>query len=145
MYALLTALSLALVGQADAVEKRGEKEDAEFAKTQQKKWNESYRTEAATYAISLNGDRQKTLKMQPEPVLLWSNPVRYGETNGAVFVWTFEGRVEAVGTVFSHLARQEPDKRFTHRPFLPVALARAARRRAERNVGLVDQSPGHST
>ena len=70
MYALLTAFSLALLGQADAVEKG----DAEFAKVQQKKWNDFYRTEAAAYAISLNGDRRKVLKMQPEPVLLWLCP-----------------------------------------------------------------------
>jgi hypothetical protein len=61
----------------------------------------------------LNGDRQKVLKMQPDPVLLWSNPVRCGETNGSVFVWTYEGRAAAVGTVFSHLARQDPQKRYT--------------------------------
>jgi hypothetical protein len=122
MYTLLTAFSLALLGQADAVEKPREKEDAEFAKAQQMKWNDFYRTEAAGYAISLNDDRRKVLKMQPQPVLLWSNPLRYGETNGSVFVWTFEGRVEAVGTVFSHLARQEPEKRYIAHSFLSLSL-----------------------
>jgi hypothetical protein len=94
MYALFTISLFAALGQAEILEK----EDAEFAKAQQKKWNEFYKTTAATYTITLDGDRDKTLKFHPEPVLLWSNPVRYGETNGSVFVWTYNGRVEAVGT-----------------------------------------------
>jgi hypothetical protein len=62
MYTLLTALSLALVGQAEAVDK----DDAEFAKAQQKKWNELYRSEAAAYAISLDGvDQELRLLSQP--------------------------------------------------------------------------------
>jgi hypothetical protein len=118
MYAVLTAFSLAVLGQAEAVEKEG----AEFAKVQQKKWNELYRTEAAAYAVSLNGDRGKLLKLQPEPVLLWSNPLRFGDTNGSVFVWTYEGRAEAVGTVFSHLARQDPEKRYIAHSFHSLSL-----------------------
>jgi len=118
MHALVTALSLILLVQVESVEK----DDPEFVKAQQKKWNEVYRTEAGTYEISLKGDRQKVLKLQPDPVLLWSNPVRVGETNGAVFVWTYEGRAEAVGTIFSHLSRQDPAKRHIAHSFHSLSL-----------------------
>jgi hypothetical protein len=118
VYALFTAFSLAVLGQADAARK----DDPELARAQQKKWNEFYRTTAATYAITLDGDRERKLKFHPEPVLLWSNPVRYGETNGSVFVWTYEGRVEAVGTIFSHLAREDETKRYIAHSFHSLSL-----------------------
>ncbi len=118
MYAALTVLTLAVLAQAEAAENEG----AEFAKAQQKKWNEFYAAEAAGYVITLNGNPNKKLKIQPEPVLLWSNPVRFGETNGAVFVWTYGGRAELVGTVFSYLARQDPDKRYIAHSFHSLSL-----------------------
>jgi hypothetical protein len=129
-WVVVVSLTIAVPAAADD----DEKEDAEFAKTQQKKWNEFYRTEAAGYAILLNGDRQKQLKFHPEPVLLWSNPVRFGETNGSVFVWTYEGRAEAVGTVFSHLSAQDPEKRFIAHSFHSLALEPLEAERNETNA-----------
>src|SRR6516162_3044209 len=134
MYAFLTATLLAVLTQADV----DEKESPEFAKAQQKKWNEFYRTEAAGYAIFLNGDRQKVLKMQPEPVLLWSNPVRVGETNGSVFVWTYEGRAEAVGTVFSHVSLQDPEKRYVAHSFHSLSLVPLTAERDETRSWSID-------
>jgi hypothetical protein len=116
MSALFVAMSLAVLGQAP------DTADAEFAKTQQKKWETFYRTEAASYSILLNGDEAKPLNLRPEPVLLWSNPVRGGDTNGAVFVWTHSGRAEVVGTVFSHLARDNPEQRYVAHSFHSLAL-----------------------
>jgi hypothetical protein len=51
------------------------------------------------------------LELKPGAVLFWSNPVRVGETNGAVFIWTRNGRAEAVGTVFSFLNRSDSNQR----------------------------------
>jgi len=116
-YVLLAMLSIVVSGQ----EQTNGKEDTEFAKQQQKKWNEFYRIEAASYSITLDGNREQVLKLRPEPVLLWSNPVRGGDTNGAVFVWTYQGRAEAVGTMFSYLARQNPSKRYVSHEFLSLA------------------------
>lgn len=134
MYAFLTAFLLSVLGQAEATEK----EESESAKAQQKKWNEFYRTDAAAYAIFLNGDREKVLKMQPDPVLLWSNPVRVGETNGAVFVWTHNGRAEAVGTVFSHLSRQDPGKRYIAHSFHSLSLEPLTAERGEARAWSID-------
>jgi hypothetical protein len=59
--------------------------------------------EAAAYTLRLErSDRPLTLR--PEPVLTWSNPV-IGTIYGEVFVWTAEGRPEAVASIyrfFSH-------------------------------------------
>jgi hypothetical protein len=54
--------------------------------------------EAAAYTIRLEGgDRRLTLR--PEPVLTWSNPVM-GQIYGEVFVWTADGRPEAVASIY---------------------------------------------
>src|SRR5688572_1733670 len=98
-------VALFLFGQAAPVEDAS----VEAAKAQQKRWNEFYSKVAADYEISRGTDRKAKLKLQPEAVLYWSNPLRPGETNGSVFVWTHEGRAELVGTIFSHLVRGKPD------------------------------------
>ncbi len=37
-----------------------------------------------------------------DPVYSWTNPIRGGEQDGEVFVWTCRGRAEVVGTFFSY-------------------------------------------
>jgi hypothetical protein len=54
--------------------------------------------EAAAYTIRLEGSDQP-LKLQPEPVLKWSNPV-VGSIYGDVFIWTDHGRPEAVASIY---------------------------------------------
>jgi hypothetical protein len=68
-------------------EKSRAEEFAQFAKR-----------EAAAYTINLEGiDRPLTL--QPVPVLKWSNPV-VGSIYGDVFIWTDNGRPEAVASIY---------------------------------------------
>ena len=81
--ALLLAAALTQSSADDAAP-----DDAD--KSQQQKWNDFYAAQAAEYTIVLDDDPRQTLELQPKPVLYWSNPVRGGETNGAVFVWTRE-------------------------------------------------------
>ena len=54
--------------------------------------------EAATYTIRLEGS-DRPLTLRPEPVLTWSNPVM-GTIYGDVFVWTADGRPEAVASIY---------------------------------------------
>jgi hypothetical protein len=54
--------------------------------------------EAAAYAINLEGI-DEPLKLQPEPVLKWSNPV-VGSIYGDVFIWTDHGRPSAVASIY---------------------------------------------
>jgi len=98
-------VAIVLAGQAEPAGAA----EAEFAKEQQKKWNAYYAQTAADYEITRGEGREQKLELKPEAVLHWSNPVREGETNGSVFVWTYNGRAEVVGTVFSHLVRGDPN------------------------------------
>jgi hypothetical protein len=54
--------------------------------------------EAAAYTIRLEGS-DRPLALQSEPVLTWSNPV-VGSIYGDVFIWTDNGRPEAVASIY---------------------------------------------
>ncbi len=54
--------------------------------------------EAAAYTLRLEGS-DRLLTLQPEPVLKWSNPV-IGTVYGDVFIWTDQGRPEAVASIY---------------------------------------------
>src|SRR5262245_5968541 len=114
MAATLLTLTI-LLGQADPLA------DPEFAKEQQRKWNDFYAKVAATYEISRGKDQAQKLELKPEAVLYWSNPVRGGETNGSVFVWTYDGRAELVGTIFSHINRADPMQKLVAHSFQSLA------------------------
>jgi hypothetical protein len=62
---------------------------------------EIYRNEAEGYTIYRDASRREKVELRGEPVYLWTNPVRSGGQDGAVFVWTCRGRAEVVGTFFS--------------------------------------------
>jgi hypothetical protein len=106
--AMLVAMVMA--GQPCQAESPKEAAD-ELSKVQQAKWNAHYAKIAADYEIARGKEGKEMLALKDEPVLHWSNPVREGETNGAVFVWTHDGRAEVVGTIFSHLLRGDPTQR----------------------------------
>jgi hypothetical protein len=57
------------------------------------------RREAGRWELELAREQPKKLKLNPEPVLRWSNPA-VGEIYGAVFVWTSDGRPEAVASIY---------------------------------------------
>ncbi len=63
-----------------------------------------YTSEAEGYTIHRDASRQEKLELRPKPVYVWTNPLRAGGQDGAVFVWTCRGRAEVLGTVFSHPA-----------------------------------------
>ena len=58
--------------------------------------------DAASYALYRDAARQQTLDLRREPIYRWTNPTRVGGQEGDVFVWTYKGRPEAVGSIFSH-------------------------------------------
>ncbi len=62
-------------------------------------WQRVFRKQAAEYRIVVDGDEKSAVKVMPEPVLHWSQPVR-GGADGAVFLWTDSGRPIAIGTFF---------------------------------------------
>jgi len=59
---------------------------------------------AEEYEIYRNSDRFEKLELERKPVYVWTNPLRSGGQNGAVFVWTYRGRAEVIGSIFSYPA-----------------------------------------
>lgn len=62
-------------------------------------WQRLFRKQSAGYKVIVEGDDGGQAKLVPEPLLQWNQPVR-GGADGAVFVWTREGRPVAIGTMF---------------------------------------------
>ena len=48
---------------------------------------------------------QQKLVLEKEAALRWDNPARTGE-DGALFVWTLNGRPEMIGTIFTYRFRE---------------------------------------
>jgi hypothetical protein len=66
---------------------------------------ELHTNDAASYSIYRDVKRSQQLELVREPVYRWTNPTRVGGQVGEVFVWTYGGRPEVVGSIFSHPAR----------------------------------------
>jgi hypothetical protein len=65
---------------------------------------EQFKAEAAEYDIRLDSRPKDKLVLNNEPLLRWDNPARTGE-DGALFVWTLDGRPEVIGTIFTYRYR----------------------------------------
>jgi hypothetical protein len=85
--AMLTGQSLLQAADLDLVETDEAREAIELA-----------REEVAKYTLYLDNDRNAKLRLRPEPILRWTNHLRrrfYSD----VFIWTHDGRPEAVATI----------------------------------------------
>lgn len=58
--------------------------------------------DARDYDLFRDADPSEQLKLQDKPVYVWTNPLRANGQYGAVYVWTWQGRPEAVGCIFVH-------------------------------------------
>lgn len=58
--------------------------------------------EAREYSIYRDSENKQKLTLLEDPVYLWTNPLRTQGQSGAVFLWTYRGRPEVLGTFFSH-------------------------------------------
>jgi hypothetical protein len=85
---------MALLGGIDAVSADAPQDEKALAES----FLAFAKREAAAYTIRLEGS-DRPLTLQAEPVLKWSNPVM-GTIYGDVFVWTADGRPEAVASIY---------------------------------------------
>jgi hypothetical protein len=74
------------------------------ARAKRERLLEIYAGEAAEYTIYRDSSRNERVELQREPVYVWTNPVRTGGQDGAVYVWTCRGRAEVLGCFFSYPA-----------------------------------------
>jgi hypothetical protein len=72
------------------------------AKAKSRRLLELHTNDAASYSIYRDVRRTQKLELRREPVYRWTNPTRVGGQVGEVFVWTYRGRPEVVGSMFSH-------------------------------------------
>jgi hypothetical protein len=72
------------------------------AKARGEQLRELHTADAASFAIYRDVGRKQKLKLRREPIYRWTNPTRVGGQEGDVFVWTYDGRPEVVGSIFSH-------------------------------------------
>jgi hypothetical protein len=93
---LVLILLPALLGQAPSVKPEPD------ARARREKLLKLYQGEAGGYVIHRDSGRKEKVELRREPVYVWTNPIRGGEQDGAVFVWTCRGRAEVVGTFFSY-------------------------------------------
>ncbi len=71
------------------------------ARTKHDRLMEIYLSDAAEYTIYRDASRKERVELRREPVYIWTNPVRTGGQDGAVYVWTCRGRPEVLGSFFS--------------------------------------------
>ena len=68
-------------------------------------------SEAEGYTIYRDSVRREKLELRKEPVYVWTNVLRDGGQNGAVFVWTYRGQPEVVGSFHTNPVYRASGKR----------------------------------
>jgi hypothetical protein len=92
-------LAPCLLGQLPSAKDSAASEQA--ARNKRERLLEIYTNDAAAYMIYRDAKHQEKVKLEREPVFVWTNPVRDSGQDGAVFVWTCRGRAEVLGCFFS--------------------------------------------
>jgi len=85
---------------AATIQAKDDSASKQAAQTKHERMLEIYTGDAAEYTIYRDASRKDRVELRREPVLVCSNPTREGG-DGAVFVWTYRGRAEVIGTFFS--------------------------------------------
>jgi hypothetical protein len=96
----VTTLILLLAATGQQAVEGTHKDQAAKAKSQ--RLLELHTNDAASYSIYRDVKRTQKLELRREPVYRWTNPTRVGGQVGEVFVWTYRGRPDVVGSIFSH-------------------------------------------
>ena len=99
MIGTATLMFLALVGEGPSAPGDPARDDP--ARAKKETLHRLYLGEAEGYTMFRDSSRREKLRLNPEPVYVWTNPVRGGEQDGEVYIWTCRGRAEVVATFFS--------------------------------------------
>jgi hypothetical protein len=70
--------------------------------------------DALDYSIARDSQAKEVLEFQSEPVFTWTNPVSFGLQTGHIFLWTYQDRPEAIGTIFSVKAANTQKRMVVH-------------------------------
>jgi hypothetical protein len=117
---------------------KGDSKLQQAARSRREQLLEIYINEAAGYTIYRDASRKERVELKREPVYVWTNPVRQGGQDGAVFVWTCRGRAEVLGSFFSVV---EAGKRKLYHEFHSLSLSVLDVSRAGSNTW-IPEAPG---
>jgi hypothetical protein len=113
---------------------------ASDAKTKSERLLELHTNDAASFSIYRDERRTQKLELQRTPIYRWTNPTRVGGQIGEVYVWTYRGRPEVVGSIFSHPTDDRLQRVICHELHsLSLAVLVVDREAAEK---WVPQAPG---
>lgn len=98
--------------------------------------------DAAEYTIYRDAGRREKLEFREKSVYDWTNVIRSGGQTGSVFVWTYKGRPEVVGSIFSNPAYNEEGRRAVMHELHSLSTSalvpdRASAKRWEPRAGVV--------
>ena len=74
------------------------------------RWGEVYLKEAQQYEMFLGEGREMPLELQPKPVFRWAEPLARNKFNGVIYVWTYQGRPEVIGSIWAKGELDRPGK-----------------------------------
>ncbi len=80
---------------------------ASAAESKSERLLKQHTEDAASFTFYRDSGRQQKLVLRPEPIYRWTNPTRVGGQVGEVYVWTYRGRPDVVGSIFSHPAENQ--------------------------------------
>jgi hypothetical protein len=88
--------------------------DPEANPTAFQEWLKFYAAAAGEYAIETRdaGGEFQPLALQPTPILQYTNPERGFQQHGAFYVWTRDGRPQAIGSIWSNIPADDPQNRW---------------------------------
>ncbi len=91
---------------------------------QRKKWFAFYDKQAASYQLAFADQPEEKLLLKPTPISSYSNPVRTGQQHGSVYVWTRDGRPQAISSIWSSVPQHSPGKRSVAHEFQSLSSRR---------------------
>ena len=103
--------SLRALGEAEG----GKSIDIESDQIQ--KWFAFYDAEAASYELAIAGESATKLQLHPLPLLSYTNPIRNAQQHGAFYVWTLNGRPQAIGSIWTSVRADDPGHRHVSHEF----------------------------
>ena len=89
-------------------------ESPETDKALREKWQQVYQKIAGSIDMR-RGDA--VLKLEPAPLLFYTNPVRLNQQHGTIFLWTEGGRPAVFGSIWSAVNRNDASVRFVTHEF----------------------------
>lgn len=95
--------------------------DEETASEIRKRWQNLYEKRAESLSVSFADSSQRNVRLHPQSLLTYSNPVRNVQGHGSVFLWTESGRPVLIAAYWSAAEPGQPGTRRLSREWHSLA------------------------